>query len=339
MSGVQQITVESGEADQRLDRWFKKRFPELTHGRLEKLLRTGQVRLDGKRAKASDRVAAGQVLRVPPLGAAPVVEDERDPWGKIERKAAEPKKVSDKDAAALRASVLFKDADVLVINKPAGLAVQGGTGLDKNLDAMLDALKFDAAERPKLVHRLDRDTSGCLVLARSAKSAQALTAAFRHKEARKVYWAVVVGAPKLDRGMIDAPLSKQPAKGGERVQIDEDEGRFAITHFAVIERAGKKAAWLALMPVTGRTHQLRAHCVALGTPILGDGKYAGQEAFVARDELPNQMHLHARSIRIPHPKRGWIAVEAPLPPHMQKTWKFFGFAPEPDHDPFAGLEL
>ena len=333
MSGVQQITVDSGDADQRLDRWFKRRFPELTHGRLEKLLRTGQVRLDGKRAKAGDRVAAGQVLRIPPLGTAPAGDAEPGV-----RPKPEPK-VSEKDAAALRASVLFKDADVLVINKPAGLAVQGGTGLDKNLDAMLDALKFDAPERPKLVHRLDRDTSGCLVLARSAKAAQALTAAFRHKEARKVYWAVVVGAPKLDRGKIDAPLSKQPAKGGERVQIDEDEGRFAITHFAVIERAGKKAAWLALMPVTGRTHQLRAHCVALGTPILGDGKYAGQEAFVARDELPNQMHLHARSIRIPHPKRGWIAVEAPLPPHMQKTWKFFGFAPEPDHDPFAGLEL
>ena len=333
MSGVQQITVESGEADQRLDRWFKRRFPGVTHGRLEKLLRTGKVRLDGKRAKASDRVVAGQVLRIPPLGAAPSSDSDQDV-----RVKAEPK-VSDKDAAALRASVLFKDADVLVINKPAGLAVQGGTGLDKNLDAMLDALKFDAPERPRLVHRLDRDTSGCLVLARSAKAAQALTAAFRHKEARKVYWAIVVGAPKLDRGKIDAPLSKQPAKGGERVQIDEDEGRFAITHFAVIERAGKKAAWLALMPVTGRTHQLRAHCVALGTPILGDGKYAGQEAFVARDELPNQMHLHARSIRIPHPKRGWIAVEAPLPPHMQKTWKFFGFAPEPDHDPFAGLDL
>lgn len=333
MSGVQQITIESNEADQRLDRWFKRRFPELTHGRLEKLLRTGQVRLDGKRAKASDRVVAGQVMRIPPLGTAPAGDFEPSPRAK-----AEPK-VSEKDAATLRASVLFKDADVLVINKPAGLAVQGGTGLDKNLDAMLDALKFDAAERPRLVHRLDRDTSGCLVLARSAKAAQALTAAFRHKEARKVYWAVVVGAPKLDRGKIDAPLSKQPAKGGERVQIDEDEGRFAVTHFAVIERAGKKAAWLALMPVTGRTHQLRAHCVALGTPILGDGKYAGQEAFVARDELPNQMHLHARSIRIPHPKRGWISVEAPLPPHMQKTWKFFGFAPEPDHDPFAGLEL
>ncbi len=337
MSGVQQITVDSAEADQRLDRWFKRRFPELTHGRLEKLLRTGQVRVDGKRAKASDRVAAGQVLRIPPLGPSQDTGTEADGDRAVRVKAEV--KVSDKDAAALRAAVLYKDPDVLVINKPAGLAVQGGTGLDKNLDAMLDVLKFDAAERPRLVHRLDRDTSGCLVLARSAKAAQALTAAFRHKEARKVYWAVVVGAPKLDRGKIDAPLSKQPAKGGERVQIDEEEGRFAITHFAVIERAGKKAAWLALLPVTGRTHQLRAHCVALGTPILGDGKYAGQEAFVARDELPNQMHLHARSIRIPHPKRGWIAVEAPLPPHMQKTWKFFGFAPEPDHDPFAGLEL
>src|SRR6185369_8968265 len=185
MSGVQQITVESGEADQRLDRWFKKRFPELTHGRLEKLLRTGQVRLDGKRAKASDRVIAGQVLRIPPLGAAP--SGDAEPGVRVK---AEPK-VSEKDAAALRASVLFKDADVLVINKPAGLAVQGGTGLDKNLDAMLDALKFDAPERPRLVHRLDRDTSGCLVLARSAKAAAALSRAFQSKQAQKLYWAVV----------------------------------------------------------------------------------------------------------------------------------------------------
>jgi len=336
MSGVQQITVESGEADQRLDRWFKKRFPELTHGRLEKLLRTGQVRLDGKRAKASDRVAAGQVLRVPPLGTAPVEDAERDPWEKTERKAPE-RKVSDKYAAALRASVLFKDADVLVINKPAGLAVQGGTGLDKNLDAMLDSLTFDAAERPRLVHRLDKDTSGVLVLARNAKAARELAEAFRHKSARKIYWAVVVGIPKPDNGTIDAPLSKQAGGYGERVGIDEEEGRRAVTRYAMVERAGNRAAWVALMPETGRTHQLRAHCIILGTPIMGDGKYGGIDSHLARENLSRKLHLHARSIKIPHPRKGWIEATAPLPPHMKATWKFFDFSPEPDHDPFADL--
>jgi 23S rRNA pseudouridine955/2504/2580 synthase len=329
MSGVQQITVADEEADQRLDRWFRKRFPELGHGRLEKLLRTGQIRLDGKRAKSGDRLEAGQILRVPPISLVEIGATV---------KATQPKPVSDRDAKALQAAVLYRDADVLVIDKPAGLAVQGGTGLDKNLDAMLDALKFDAEERPRLVHRLDKDTSGVLVLARSVRAAQALTESFRHKSASKLYWAVVVGNPKLDRGTIDAPLAKQAGSGsGERVGIDEEEGKRAITRYAVVEHAGQRAAWLALMPETGRTHQLRAHCLVLGTPILGDGKYGGAAAYLAREALPRQLHLHARSIRIPHPRRGWIEATAPLPPHMEATWKFFGFASRPDSDPFADL--
>lgn len=336
MSGVQLINITASDADQRLDRWFRKRFPHLTHGRLEKLLRTGQVRIDGRRAKAADRLEAGQVVRVPPLG------EGNEPRAESGLPAG-PRPVSERDAEALRQAVLFKDADVIVINKPAGLAVQGGTGLDTNVDALLDALRFDAPERPRLVHRLDRDTSGCLVLARSQAAARKLAEAFRDKTARKVYWAVTVGAPKLNEGRIDAPLAKQSVaatgrRASERVQVDE-EGKRAVTYYAVVERAHNKAAWLALMPVTGRTHQLRAHCVALGTPILGDGKYAGAKAYFARESLPNQLHLHARSIRIPHPTRGVINVTAPLPPHMQKTWKFFEFADNPDGDPFAGLEF
>jgi 23S rRNA pseudouridine955/2504/2580 synthase len=330
LSGVQQITIEQDDGDQRLDRWFKKHFPEINHGRLEKLLRTGQVRLDGKRAKASDRIEAGQIVRVPPI--APAQDAER-PKG-----VPKPKPVSDRDAKILRDAVLYKDADVLVIDKPAGLAVQGGTGLDKNLDAMLDSLKFESSERPRLVHRLDKDTSGVLVLARNAKAARDLAEAFRHKSARKVYWAVVVGIPKPDRGTIDAPLSKQAGGYGERVGIDEEEGRHAVTRYAMIERAGNRAAWVALMPETGRTHQLRAHCVILGTPILGDGKYGGIEAHLARENLPRKLHLHARAIRIPHPRKGWIEATAPLPPHMKATWKFFGFSSETDGDPFAGLD-
>jgi 23S rRNA pseudouridine955/2504/2580 synthase len=330
MAGVQQITIKEEEGDQRLDRWFKKHFPEINHGRLEKLLRTGQIRLDGKRAKASDRIESGQVLRVPPI--APVQDAEKP------RTAPKPKPVSDRDARILQEAVLYKDADVLVIDKPAGLAVQGGTGLDKNLDAMLDSLKFEAAERPRLVHRLDKDTSGVLVLARNAKAARELAEAFRHKSARKVYWAVVVGIPKPDRGTIDAPLSKQAGGYGERVGIDEEEGRHAVTRYAMIERAGNRAAWVALMPETGRTHQLRAHCVILGTPILGDGKYGGIAAHLARENLPRKLHLHARSLKIPHPRKGWIEVTAPLPPHMKATWKFFGFSSETDGDPFADFE-
>ena len=330
MAGVQQITISENDADQRLDRWFKKHFPEINHGRLEKLLRTGQVRLDGKRAKASDRVDAGQTVRVPPIAPA---QDAGRP-----KSQPKPKVVSERDAQMLRDAVLYKDADVLVINKPAGLAVQGGTGLDKNLDAMLDSLTFEAAERPRLVHRLDKDTSGVLVLARSGKAARELAEAFRDKSAQKIYWAVVVGVPSPERGTIDAPLSKHAEHGfGERVGIDEDEGRNAVTRYALVERAGNRAAWLALMPETGRTHQLRAHCVILGTPILGDGKYGGAGAQLTQENLPRKLHLHARSIRIPHPRKGWISAEAPLPPHMQVTWKFFGFAAKPDHDPFAAL--
>ena len=204
--------------------------------------------------------------------------------------------------------MLYKDEDVLVIDKPAGLAVQGGTGLSSSVDDLLEALQFDAKERPRLVHRLDRDTSGVLALARNAKAAQRLTESFRHRDTRKIYWAVVVGVPEVRGGRIDAPLQKGGARGAERVQVDE-EGKRAVTEFAVIEKAGKKAAWLALMPVTGRTHQLRAHCVALGTPILGDGKYAGAAAFLAKESLSRQLHLHAQRLRIPHPRgKGWIDV-------------------------------
>ncbi|HVO01692.1 MAG TPA: RluA family pseudouridine synthase [Candidatus Cybelea sp.] len=330
MSGVRQITIAADDADQRLDRWFKKRFPEVSHGRLEKLLRTGQIRLDGKRAKASDRIEAGQTVRVPPI--APAQEVDAPKGG------PKAKPVSERDTKMLHDAVLYKDADVLVINKPAGLAVQGGTGLDRNLDAMLDGLKFEASERPRLVHRLDKDTSGVLVLARNGKAARDLAESFRDKSAEKIYWAVVVGVPKPMRGTIDAPLSKHADHGwGERVGIDEEEGRRAVTRYAVVEHAGNRAAWLALMPETGRTHQLRAHCVILGTPILGDGKYGGAEAQLARENLPRKLHLHARSIRIPHPRKGWIAATAPLPPHMAATWKFFGFSAEPADDPFAAL--
>ncbi len=320
------IAVEDAEGELRLDRWFKRHFPELGHGRLEKLLRTGQVRIDGKRARAGDRVSAGQTIRVPPLG--------EPPAGAASRPSAPP--IRDKDAEALRATLLYRDEDVIVLNKPAGLAVQGGTGTVHHLDGLLDALRYEATERPRLVHRLDKDTSGVLVLARSAAAAAKLGDAFRGKSARKVYWAVTAGVPKPRQGRIDLPLAKLPGPAGEKMAADE-EGRDAVTYYSVIEEAGNKAAFVALLPVTGRTHQLRAHCAAIGTPILGDGKYGGAGAHLAGVPGNRALHLHARSISIPHPKGGRLEATAPLPPHMAETWKFFGFA-QRDGDPFAALE-
>ena len=334
MTGVTQIEVAAEDGEQRLDRWFKRRYPAIGHGRLEKLLRTGQVRVDGKRAKASDRLSAGQIIRVPPLGDAAADEDNDSGAPQAPRR---PAGVSERDARQLREAILYRDDDVIVINKPAGLAVQGGTGLNRNLDDMLAALQFEASEKPRLVHRLDRDTSGVLVLARSVQAARHLAEAFRHKDAKKIYWAVTVGAPKMSRGKIDAALMKQGGQGRERVQIDDD-GKRAVTYFTVLDRAGTKAAWLALMPMTGRTHQLRAHCLALGTPILGDGKYAGAGAFIAREAVPRQLHLHARRLILPHPRRGVIDVTAPLPAHMRETQQFFGFADSFDEDPFTDLD-
>ena len=312
-SGVRTLEVAAGDSEIRLDRWFKRHFPGLTHGRLEKLLRTGQVRLDGKRAQASDRVSRGQTIRVPPLGDLSAQRDRA------------PAEARPKDVEALQASVLYRDAAVIAINKPPGLAVQGGTNTERHLDGLLDALRFDAPERPRLVHRLDKDTSGVLLLARTAKAAAELAAAFRAKETQKIYWAAVVGLPKPREGKIDLPLAKLPGRLGERVAPDDEDGKSAITRFKTVSHAGKKISWLALMPITGRTHQLRAHCVALGTPILGDGKYGGAASRPEGVPEPRMLHLHARTIILPRRDGGILKVTAPLPPHMKETWRFFGF--------------
>jgi len=316
MSSVQTIAVSAAEADLRLDRWFKRHYPDLSHGRLEKLLRTGQVRVDGRRAQSNMRLEAGQQIRVPPLGEAPA----RPP-------RAASLTVSDAEARALQAAVLYKDDDVLALDKPPGLAVQGGTGLNRHLDGMLDALRFEAAERPRLVHRLDRDTSGVLLLARHAQAAAELAAAFRRKDCRKIYWAIVVGVPKPERGRVELALAKLPGRAGERMELDE-AGKPAVTEYRVVDRAGRQAAWLELAPLTGRTHQLRAHCAALGTPILGDAKYGGAGAFLGLPGMARRLHLHARSIRLPRPDGRWIEVSAPAPPHLVEDGRSLGFEME-----------
>jgi 23S rRNA pseudouridine955/2504/2580 synthase len=325
MSGVQTITVAADDGELRLDRWFRRHFPGLAHGRLEKLLRTGQVRVDGHRAKSGDRIAPGQLIRVPPLG-------ELAP---LPRSApAEPRP---RDIAMLERAVLHIDDDVIVINKPPGLAVQGGTNTEHHLDAMLDGLRFGATERPRLVHRLDRDTSGVLVLARSPVAAAALAAAFRGKATRKIYWAAVVGQPKPARGRIDQKLVKLPGPGSGRVAPDEEEGKRAVTYYRTASHAGDKLAWLVLQPITGRTHQLRVHCVTLGTPILGDGKYGGATAHPTGAPHARELHLHARALSLPHPAGGRLEVVAPLPTHMRETWAFFGFDEGEEQDPFADI--
>ncbi|MFQ5775415.1 MAG: RluA family pseudouridine synthase [Kiloniellaceae bacterium] len=320
MSQVRTITVQDDEADQRLDRWFRRRFPALGHGRLERLLRTGQVRVDGRRARSGTRLAPGQVVRVPPL-----------PEPAAAPRPARPRPVAPDEAAALRATVLFKDDWVIAIDKPAGLAVQGGTGQRRHLDAMLEALRFEGAEPPRLAHRLDKDTSGVLLLARTAAAARRLSAAFKGKRARKVYWALTVGVPARRRGRIDLPLAKRPGPAGEKVGAAGDAGKPALTLYEVVEdralgQRGPRVAWLVLVPLTGRTHQLRAHCAALGTPILGDGKYGGKQAFP--DGLPfamDRLTLHAREIALPHPEDGTtLRVTAPLPPHMAAAWSALG---------------
>jgi len=320
------VTVASEDGAVRLDRWFKRHYPALGHSRLERLLRTGRIRVDGKRARSSDRVVPGQAIRLPPLDqmTAPASPSARH--------------VSPGDEAMLRDAVLHRDDAVIVLNKPPGLAVQGGSGTERHLDGLLDALRFGSEVRPRLVHRLDKETSGVLVLARTTSAAAFLTRAFREKATRKIYWAVVVGLPKPLQGRIDLALAKLPGRDGERVRADAEDGKRAVTYYRVVDSAGDKASWLALLPVTGRTHQLRAHCAAIGTPILGDAKYGAAAAHLAGVPGAKRLHLHARSLSIPHPRGGTLRVTAPLPRHMRQSWEFFGF-PDDVEDPFAGLSI
>lgn len=315
MKAVQQIEVGADEAELRLDRWFRRHYPNLAHGRLQKLLRTGQVRVNGKRADANLRLIAGQIIRVPPLGAMGDVPPPR-----------EERPVAASDAEDLRKRIIHRDADALVLNKPYGLAVQGGSKTPHHLDALLDALRFEAIERPRLVHRLDRDTTGALVLARSAKAARALTAAFRGRDVRKLYLAVTVGVPKPQDGTIDLPLIKRvgrPGQGEERMAVDRAEGQVARTRFRVIDQAGDRYALVALEPLTGRTHQLRVHCAAIDAPIVGDGKY-GLGAALDFGPAGGKLHLHAYMVQFPGANGVQRRARAPIPDHFAETLKFLG---------------
>jgi 23S rRNA pseudouridine955/2504/2580 synthase len=323
MSKMQMSKVAEDEAGIRLDRWFKRHFPSLSHGQVEKLTRTGQIRVDGKRAESATRLEAGQEIRVPPQVAEPNNE-------KADK--AEILRISPHDARDIRKLILFEDEDVFVLNKPAGLAVQGGTGLKNSIDRMLASLADEKRGKPKLVHRLDRDTSGVLVVARTPFAASRLTESFRLRETRKIYWGVTLGVPKPERGRIEAALVKR----GERMIVadpKDENAKNAVTIYRNIDRAKSQVALVEMSPITGRTHQLRVHMAHIGTPLLGDRLYGkpAPEGF-PRDGLGAGLHLHARRLIIQHPRGGTIDISAPPGSEMRKTWKWFGFDSNPDTD-------
>jgi 23S rRNA pseudouridine955/2504/2580 synthase len=310
---VRQFTVAPDDDGIRVDRWFKRHHPDTSFTTVAKWARTGQLRLDGSRVGPGDRIAAGQVLRVPPPEA--VRPDEKPKRERVP--------LTEDQVTFASEMVIHRDAAALVLNKPPGLATQGGTKTTEHVDGLLDAFAVGDS-RPKLVHRLDKDTSGALLVARSARAAGFFAKAFSSRTARKTYWALIVDVPSIDDGMVELPIAKQPGTGGEKMHVDEAEGQAARTRYRVIERAGNRTAWVELQPFTGRTHQLRVHMAAIGHPIVGDGKYGGQAAFLTGG-ISRKMHLHARRIRVDHPDGGAIDVTAELPTHFAESLVALGF--------------
>ena len=309
------FTITEEDDGIRLDRWFKRNLPDVSFNLVSRWSRTGQLRLDGKKATPGDRIEAGQTLQFPPAEAEPA----RAPKPQRRREQLTPE-----ETELVREMVIHEDQHGFVLNKPPGLATQGGTKTHQHLDRLLDGLADDIESRPKLVHRLDKDTSGVLLVAKTARSANHFAKAFSGRTARKVYWAIIVGVPSPEEGVIDLPLAKQPGTGGEKMHVDEENGLPAKTRWRVIDRAGNRAAWVELQPLTGRTHQLRAHMAALGHPVVGDAKYGGAEAFLTGG-ISRKLHLHSRRLRIDSPGGGSIEVAADLPPHFAETLATLGF--------------
>ncbi|MEA2975022.1 MAG: rRNA pseudouridine synthase [Alphaproteobacteria bacterium] len=315
-TAVQNVQVTPDESGMRVDRFFEARFPGLSFSHIQRIIRKGEVRIDGKRSQPKARLEAGQKIRIPPL------------------KLGVPKPLSargEADAGTrefLASITLYEDADVLVLNKPMGLAVQGGSGMVRHIDGMLDVLRSPDGQRPRLVHRLDKDTAGCLLVAKNRFSAAALAKNFRARSARKIYWALVVGVPRPKQGRVSTFLAKEEREEESFMRVaqhGEEGASHAVTYYAVVETAAQRLAWLSLKPVTGRTHQLRAHMNHLGHPIVGDPKYFAKENWELPGGIQDKLHLLARRIAIPHPRGGTIDVSAPLPPHMVQSWNLLGF--------------
>jgi 23S rRNA pseudouridine955/2504/2580 synthase len=314
-SKVQTLTVTDDEANMRVDRFLEARFPGLSYSHIQRIVRKGELRVDGRRADSKDRLEVGQSVRVPPLH----LDAPKKKSGLTE--------AEEKTLAQLKEMTLFEDDDVLVLNKPAGLAVQGGSGTTHHVDRMLEVMRDSKGQKPRLVHRLDKETSGCLLVAKTRFAASMLTGSFRSRSARKIYWAMVAGVPKPKQGRISTYLAKEELEDDSFMRVAEhgDEGAsHAVTYYAVVETAAQKLAWVSLKPVTGRTHQLRAHMQHIGHPIIGDPKYFQIENWELPGGLQNRLHLLARRIMIPHPRGGVIDATAPLPPHMQQSWNLLG---------------
>ena len=312
---VQTVTVTADENNMRVDRFLEARFPGLSFSHIQRIVRKGELRVNGKRADSKDRLEEGQSVRIPPL--------------KLDtpRATAHLSEAGAKTLAALKEMTIYEDDDVLVLNKPAGLAVQGGSGTTRHLDQMLEVMRDAKGQKPRLVHRLDKETSGCLLVAKTRFAASALTGSFRHRSARKIYWALVAGVPKPKQGRISTFLAKDESEEDSIMRIAEhgDEGAsHAVTYYAVVETSAQQLAWVSLKPVTGRTHQLRAHLAHIEHPIVGDPKYFNKENWTLPGGIQNRLHLLARRIAVPHPRGGVIDVTAPLPPHMVQTWNLLG---------------
>ncbi len=313
---VQTVVVSADENNMRVDRFLEARFPGLSFSHIQRIVRKGELRVNGKRADSKDRLEEGQSVRIPPL---------RLDMPKVSGKLSE---AEQKTLAALKEMTLFEDDDVLVLNKPAGLAVQGGSGTTRHIDQMLEVMRDAKGQKPRLVHRIDKETSGCLLVAKTRFAATHLTGAFRHRSARKIYWALVAGVPKPKQGRISTYLAKEESEDDSimRIAAHGDEGAsHAVTYYAVVETAAQKLAWVSLKPVTGRTHQLRAHMAHIDHAIVGDPKYFNKQQWDLPGGLQNRLHLLARRIVIPHPRGGVIDASAPLPPHMQQSWNLLGF--------------
>ena len=321
MREVRSLYVDKGEEGVRLDRWFKRRWPHLNHIQIQKLTRSGQIRVDGARAKPETRLVAGSQVRVPPLPDAPTPREKGE--------------IDPREAAFARNLVIYEDEEVLALNKPSGLAVQGGTKTTRHVDRLLSAWG-EGLERPRLVHRLDRDTSGVLVLGKSPQAAAKLAGAFARRRVQKIYWAIVSGFPKPGEGVLDLPLAKKGVGDREMMvptDMKDERAEAAETEFVTVARAGPRAAWMALWPHTGRTHQLRAHMLAMGHPILGDTKYHNEASVALSEGL--KMQLHARRLVLPHPSRGTLMLEAPISPELKAGFERFGFDEhEADPEPF-----
>ena len=314
-AGARNFIVEPDDADIRLDRWFKRHLPDVSFNVVSRWARTGMLKLDGRKTDPGDRLVPGQTITVPPAEATPVSTAPGD---------APRRPLSAAEIEYAQSLVIHRDKAAIVINKPAGLATQGGTGTTTHVDGLLDALAFGFPQRPKLVHRLDKDTSGVLLLARTARAAAYFSKAFAGRTARKVYWALNIGMPEPTEGEIDAALAKQPGSGGEKMHVDPAAGLNAKTRYRVLDHAATQASWIEFQPLTGRTHQIRVHANALGHPIVGDAKYGGRDAFLTGG-ISRKMHLHARRLIVEHPDGGTLDIAADLPMHMTDSFAMLGF--------------